>query len=139
MAELSITATDVTPVEIYEQWTGPAAEALDAGEVVRIDTTAGTVTPANASSTAEARAMGVAITTATNANDSVTVVKRGILDLGNALGDYDYDAAIYVADTDGYMGTTAGTTATKIIGRIVPAWGHTTADKLLHVDCPANE
>jgi len=137
MSDLTITATDVAPVEIFEQWTGPAIEAFSAGEMVRIDTGTGKVTPANATAAAEARTMGMAISTGDYIGDSVTVVKRGVIDVGDALDALDYDAAIYLSNTDGTLGTAAATTS-LIVGRVVPAWGSTTADKLLHLDVRAD-
>jgi len=133
MSDLTVTATDVAPVEVFEQWTGPAAETFDAGEMVRIDTSAGTVTPANATGGAEARTFGMVMNTADFIGDTVTVVKRGVVDVGDALDGLDWDAAVYLSNTDGGLGTAAGTT-TLIVGRVVPSWGATTADKLLHLD-----
>jgi len=137
MSDLTITATDVAPIEIYEQMTGPAEEALNAGEMVRLATGSGKITPGNATAAAEARVMGMAIKTADFANDSITVVKRGIIDVGDALDAMDYDDAVYLSNTDGTLGTAAATVST-IVGRVVPVWGSSTADKALFLDLPAN-
>ena len=132
MADLTLTVADVSPVEIFEQWTGPAAEAITKGEMVRLDTSSGKVTPANASDTAEYRTRGMALE-AVAAGQSVTVVKRGVMDIGDVLTALAYDQVLYLSANDGLIAT-AVTVETKIIGRIVPSWGATTADKLLHID-----
>jgi hypothetical protein len=137
MSDLTITGTDVAPVEIFEQWTAPAAETFSAGAMVRLDTSTGKVTGANATAAGEARTMGMAITEATYANETVTVVKRGIIDVGDALDSLDYDAAIYLSNTDVTLGDAAATVS-LVVGRVVPGWGYTTADKLLHLDVRAD-
>ncbi len=106
----------------------PADAAMSAGALVRIDTTTGKVTYANATSAAEARVAGILVNTADFAGASVTVLKRGILNVGEALASLDFDAALYVSNTDGHIGTAAGTTS-QCIGRVVPGWGYTTADQ----------
>ena len=130
---LSITAADMTPVEVFEQWTGPAAEVITAGQMVRLDTTSGKATLSNATTAAEARTRGMAITGAGVAGLTLTVVKRGVLDIGEAMAALDYDQAIYLDNTDGAVGTAAGTVS-LVVGRVVPAWGYSTADKLFHLD-----
>lgn len=134
MSDLSITAADVKAVKVWAQMTGPAEEAFSAGEAIRLNTSSGKLTPGNATSDAEARIIGVAIKTANVANEAVTIVKKGLLDVGNALTSVDYDAALYLSDTDGTIATGSSGTTTKVVGRCVPAWGYTTADKLLLVD-----
>lgn len=130
---LTITAANVAPVEVFEQWTGPAVEVITAGQMVRLDTATGKAALSNGTTAAEARVRGIAINGASVAGITVTVVKRGVVDLGDALGDLDFDAAVYLDNTDGALGTAAGSVST-VVGRVVPAWGYTTADKLLHVD-----
>lgn len=132
MADLTV--TEATPVKIIEQFTAAAGEAFALGEVVRLDTSTGYVTPANGTTAAEARAIGIALQEATVAGDTITVLVQGIVDLADALDALDYDDPVYVSDTDGALGG-ADTDATVdvIVGRVVPAFGHTTADKLLRV------
>lgn len=136
MADLSITAADVRIVRIIEMLPdGPANEALNAGEVVRIDTTTGKYTPANGTAAGEARPVGIAVTTATQAEDTISVMKQGILDVGDALDALAYDLALYNSDTDGAIGSAASdSTVDNIIGRVVAGWGDTAGDKLLLVD-----
>lgn len=134
MANLSITAADVTPVLVFEQLpAGPADEALNAGEAIKINTSTGKYTPGNGSGAAEARVIGVAVTSATYAGQAITVIKRGILDVGDALSGLAYDQVVYLSDTDGTLADSAGTVST-VVGRVVPGWGATTADKLLLVN-----
>ena len=120
-------------VESIQQMTLPAAEAITAGAPVRIDTSAGTFTNANGSSAAEARVWGVA-TSSVAARQPVTAIRRGVLD-GFDLSQA-YDATVYLSDTDGRLGDTAGTVST-VIGRVIPATAvplGTAFDKLLSVE-----
>lgn len=134
MADISITATDVKLVAAWKQRTGPTDEALDAGEAVRYNTSNGKFTPANGSSEAESRVVGVALNTVTTAGEvSPTVVLGGIVDVGDALDSMSYDDDVWLSDTDGALATTPGSVP-KRVGKVIPAWGATTADKLLLVE-----
>ena len=132
MTDISITATDVALIEAMEKKTAPAAEAITAGQIVRLDTSTGKFTPSNATTSGEGRAYGIAVTSAA-AGITLTAVKRGILDLGDALDDLDYDADVYLSDTDGVMADAAGSVE-KIVGVVDSMFGHTTADKALRID-----
>ena len=131
---LTISEGDVAVVEVVEQWTAPTDEAVTAGQVVRLNTQTGRATLANATTAAEANAWGIALTSANQSGITITALKRGVIDLGNALGSIDYGGTVYLDNTDGAMGSAAGSVS-KVIGRVVPAWGGgTVGDKLLHVD-----
>jgi hypothetical protein len=135
MADITITPADVRIVRIVEMLPdGPAGEALNAGEVVRFDTTTGYYTPSNGTSAGEARAVGVSVTTADYANATISVMKQGILDVGDALDALAYDLPIYNSDTDGGMANAADATTDVTIGRVVAGWADTAGDKLLLVD-----
>ncbi|MGP1664473.1 MAG: hypothetical protein ACTS5I_00870 [Rhodanobacter sp.] len=136
MADITITPADVRIVRIVEMLPdGPANEALGAGEVVRLDTTTGFYTPANGTAAGEARPVGIAVTTANYANATISVMKSGILDVGDALDALAYDLPLYNADTDGALGSAAGdATVDNIVGRVVAGWADTAGDKLLLVD-----
>lgn len=133
MANLALTtAARVRVVESFEQMTLPCAEAVIAGQAVRIDTTTGKFTLANGSSAGEARIYGIA-TQSQAAGLAVTAIRRGVLD-GYAITQA-YDAAIYLSDTDGMLADAAGTVST-VVGRVIPTFGvtlGTAADKLLLV------
>jgi len=134
MAVLSITATDVSPVRVWEQVTLPVGETIEAGEAVRLVTASGKATLANASSAAEGRLLGIALNSAV-VGQAVTVCKRGLVDLGDALTSETYDELILLSDTDGKMDDGAGSpTANYAVGRVFPSFGATTADKILFVD-----
>jgi hypothetical protein len=134
MANIAVaTAGRIHIVESIQQKTLPAAEAIVAGAPVRIDTSAGTFTNANGSSASEARVWGIA-TRSVSAGEAVTVVRRGTLD--GFTFSQAYDAAIYLSDTDGRLGDTAGTVST-VVGRVVPGTATpigTSYDKLLSVE-----
>ena len=133
MADLVITEADVAVVKAIEQFTLPSDEAFGAGEVIRLATATGKATPGNGSSAGEARVLGIAAKAAEFAGDVVTIIKKGILDLGDALDALAYDDDVFLSDTDGTLADTAGTVSV-VVGRVIPGWGATTADKLLLVD-----
>jgi hypothetical protein len=135
MADIALlTADRVEVVEMFEQFPGVAAEAIEAGAPVRFDTSSGKVTNANGTTAPEARIYGISLKSVP-AGMAVTVMVRGILD-GFALSGMAYDAPVYLSDTDGRLADAAGTVST-VVGRVVP--GHATtlgtaADKLLKVN-----
>lgn len=135
MTNLTITASAVAIVKEIESVTLPAGEAVTAGQAGRLIVASGLVGLGNATTKAEARIIGVAARSSRFVNEAVTFLKRGYLDLGSALDAIALDAAIYLSDTDGTLADAPGTIALPI-GRVVPAFGQTTADKLLYVDIP---
>jgi hypothetical protein len=133
MANLTVVAADVRPVSVIEQFTGPAAEAILPGHYVRFNVTTGRIEKGNGTTAAEARKGGIALTEATQAGDTLTAVRKGILDMGDALDALTYDDDVFLSDTDATLADTAGTVST-IVGTVVPGNGSTTPDKLLRVD-----
>lgn len=137
MANLTITAADVAPVRVDQdgQFTGPAGAAITAGQVVRLDATSAKWVLASAvTGGADIGSIkGVAVNSANAANITITVVRKGLVDLGDALDGLNFDAAVYLSDTEGTLADSAGTVST-VIGRVAPGFGATTPDKLLYVD-----
>ena len=129
MATLTISA--IRPVVVLDQFTGPAVEAITAGQWVRLDPSTGKVALGNATTLAGAAPGGMALGAAA-AGQVVTVVRAGIVDIGDALSG-NYGADVYLSDTDGVLADATGT-KTKVVGRIEPGWANTTADKLLRID-----
>jgi hypothetical protein len=128
------TANKVEVVESIMQHTAPAAEAIVAGAPVRLDTSNGKFTNSNGTTAAEARVYGIATKTVA-ANEPLTAIRRGKMD-GFDFTSQAYDAAIYVADTDGRLGDAAGTVST-VAGRVISAWSQrlgTAADKILSIE-----
>lgn len=133
MADLTIDATKVAPVQVIEQLTGPASVAIEKGELVRYDTTTGKFVKAKATTAPNARACGMAITKAAAAGQTITVVRKGVLNVGDALSALAFDASVYLSDTDALSADAAGTVS-KILGTVVPGWGATAGDRLLRID-----
>jgi hypothetical protein len=128
-----VTADRVRIVESIIQLTLPAAEAITAGQIVRIDTTTGRFTLANGTTAAEARVYGVAVRSVP-AGMAVTAMRKGVLDGWNITG--AYDDPVYAGNADGTLDTAAGTVST-VVGRVIPATSNTTGtalDKLIFVD-----
>jgi len=134
MADLTIVASEVSPVLPLEKLTGPCGEAIDAGEMVRLDTTTGYFTLANASTAAEGRVVGMAINSGV-AGETITVLKRGLVDVGDALDAETLDEELLLSNTDGKIDDGAGTpTGSYPVGRVWPAHGAVSVDKVLFVD-----
>lgn len=100
-------------------------------EAVRFDAS-GNVTPANGTTAPEALFEGLAVNASDRVGQAITVIRDGIVDIGEALLGLAPGAAIYLSDTDGTLGTTAGTVST-IVGRVEPGWGGLTSDLLLRI------
>lgn len=142
MADLSVTPADVAPVKIVQQFTAPAAEDIDAGQPVRLDTTSAHWTLANGTTAPEARVKGLAMRSVL-AGGELTALQKGIMSLGAALDALAPDAPVYLSDTDGTLAT-ADTDATVdvIVGRVVPGFSGlattglptTGGDRLLEID-----
>lgn len=132
MANIALTTADrVRVVESIEQMTLVAAEAITAGMPVRIDT-AGKFTAANDTTTTENRIYGIATETKA-AGLAVTAIRRGVMD--GWTFSQAFDAIIYLSDTDGRLGDTAGTVST-IVGRVIPGTATTLGtayDKMLEI------
>ena len=133
--EIALTTADrVEIVESIIQMTLPAAEAIAAGDAVRLDVTNGKFTKANGTTAAEARIWGIATRTVP-AGGAVTAIRKGAMD-GWALTALAYDANIFLSDTDGRLSTVAGTVST-VLGRVIPGTSTTLGvafDKILSVE-----
>ena len=134
MADIALlTADRIEVVESFVQATLPAAEAIEAGAAVRIDT-AGKFTGANGTDATEAAIYGIA-TKSVPAGMAVTAIRRGVLD-GFDVSGLAYWAPVYLSDTDATLGDGAGTVSV-VVGRVMPAHATTlgtAADKLLFVN-----
>lgn len=132
---LTIAGTAVAPVKIIDQFTAPAGEAIDAGEVVRLDPENGKLMLAGGTTVpGKSGLIGVAIGSANVANIAVTAVSKGLIDLGTALAGISFGGSIYLDNTAGAMGTAAGSVA-LVIGDVVPGFAAgTAADRLLRLD-----
>lgn len=133
MSLLTIVATDVKVVSVVEQISAGAGVAIDAGVAVKFNLTSGLVDKSNATTSALARCVGIAVTSTSRQPQAPTIVRKGILDVGEALAALNYGVEVYLSDTDGRLDTAAGTVS-KVIGTVVPGYGSTTPDKLLRVD-----
>lgn len=134
MADLTIVAADVAAVQVIEQGTGPAHEVITAGQALYYVAATGKMGLADEDVAAPVnRPAGVTIIGANQANITVTFVKKGLLDLGDALDGMDFDDIVYLSATAGSLAD-ADPANTVVVGRVVPGWGYPTADKLLRVD-----
>lgn len=136
MADLTVDAGAVALAKASDvgvvKFTGPAAEAVVAGEYCRFDGTTGQITKGNATNATEASFGGIALNGGT-AGVTVTIVHQGPVDLGkDALSALNFGVPVYLSDTDGKLADAAGTVS-KVIGAVLPIWGNTTPDRVLYV------
>jgi hypothetical protein len=133
--ELSITSADVHLVRATDNeiFTAPMGEAGTGGQYFRHNTTTGKLEKGNATSSTELGGLyGVLIDDAGVGMPGTIALPGAIIDLGDALSAAAYDAPIYASDTDATLATSAGT-VTRVVGRVLAAFGATTADKLMRV------
>ncbi|MBP6471232.1 MAG: hypothetical protein KBE23_06545 [Chloroflexi bacterium] len=132
MTDLVIDYTLVREIEVIEQFTGPADETVDPGQYARLAPATGKLTKGNATTAAEVGAgEGICITRQVN---TITVLKKGILWLGDGVLDaLNFGATLYLSNTDGVLADTAGTVS-KVVGTVVPLYGHSTFKKALRVN-----
>lgn len=135
MANIALTtASRVEIVQSIEQLTAPCAESITPGAPVRFDTTAGTFTNSNGTTTGEADVYGIATGDKIKAaGETITAVAKGILD-GFVLAG-NFSSKVYLSDTDGRLADAAGTVST-VVGQVVPGTATTRGvayDKLLRV------
>ena len=128
----TLTVSYCRPVQIVDQMTAPAVEAITVGQWVRIDASTGKAALGNATTEAEAAPGGIALHAAA-AGEAVTFVRQGIVDLGEAVAGMNYGALVYLSDTDGTLADATGTT-TKVVGQVTSGFAATTADKLLRIE-----
>ena len=121
MADLVIDYTKVREIEVIEQFTGPADEAIEPGAYARLAPASGKLTNGNATTAAEVGSgEGIVITRQVN---TITILKKGIVWLGDALDGLAFGATVYLSDTDGALADAAGTVS-KAVGTVVPLFGH---------------
>lgn len=135
MTDLSITASAVALVESPRQpRTFPAGVAITAGMVVRLNSS-GAVVGADGGAAGTTDIIGVAVTGGAIGQGITVAQADAIIDVGNALSALAIGALVYVSDTGtnvGVMGDVAGTSS-RTVGRVIPAFGATTADKLIRI------
>lgn len=136
MADLALVTADTLHIVgiPIEQHTAPAGVAIAAGQVVRLDATTGLWALSDANNAADVSVSYIAAKTAA-AGVGLTAIKRGVLD-GFDLSGSSFGDLIYISDTAGALGTTAGSTS-RVAGDVIS--GHsqrlgTAPDKLLRVD-----
>lgn len=106
------------------------------GKYLRVDGTTGKAMLGNATSAGEVGGLrGIALSDQKYVGDSVTLLRHGLMDFGDALDGMDYGATIYVSDTDGTLADAAGTVTTATAGKVWPVFEHDgTVKKLAYID-----
>jgi hypothetical protein len=137
MANIAKLATGVRPAGIQpdaDQLALPADEAIEAGDVVRIEPTSRRFTKGNTTAAAEARIFGVAASTVV-AGQAVTAIRRGKM-AGFDLSGATAGADVHLSRTDGGLDDATDATAgavNVVVGKAIPVAG-TSGDKILLVE-----
>jgi len=137
MADLAApVAGDIQPVRWgpNAQITAPAGAAILPGQPVYQDAN-GKFQLADASAAGtlgKPGQRGIAISKASEANITITVVTDGLIDMGDMFTATAIGAAVYASNTTGVLADAAGDNV-WIVGYVQAAFGNTTPDKLLNV------
>jgi hypothetical protein len=132
MAAFSPTTGAIALVDAIEKITAPAGEAIVAGQFCRIGASDGKAYVGNGTTASEALVGGIAVISGTS-GQSVTMIRKGLIDFGDVFTSTNFLTSVYVSNTDGKLSSSAGTVSV-LAGWVDPAWGYTTADKLLRVN-----
>lgn len=132
MTALTITAANVRAVTIIDQSTAPANVALTRGQVVRIGT-GGKWVLANATDAANLGSRRGIVLKDVGADETVTVLHKGTIDLNPSLDALAIGASVFVSDTSGALDDAAGTVS-SVAGTVVAGWAETSVAKLLRID-----
>lgn len=121
MAALTVNERAVKLVRVDES-IAPArsAQAVNAGQVVSANA-AGEYAPGGAE--------GLCLTTVLEGKAAVSVLKKGIVELGEGVQALDFGASVFAA-ADGSLDDATGTA----IGTVIPGYGHEPPKKLVRVD-----
>lgn len=129
-ADLVISSARV--VDSFIERSAPGDEVFGL-EAVKYVPASGMFSPANGSGAAEARMFGFAVNACDRIGVTVRVIRKGIIDVGEALALLDFDAPVYLSDTDGTLADTAGSVSV-VVGRVIALWTQSGADKALFID-----
>lgn len=134
MAAIAKLSSGVRPADIPErQLTTQLAETCAQGDVVRLDTTNGTFTGANGTTTGEADAPLYILLEGGIAGEYRTGVSRGKI-AGFNVSALNFGASVFLSDTDKTLADVAGTVST-VVGQVIPATGNAAQpfDKIIEV------
>lgn len=132
MAVVTVTAARVRPVAIIHEETKPAAVTITRGQIVTQDAN-GKWVLALATTIANAGTIrGIALKDVI-AGQSLTVLRMGLIDIGDGMTALAFNATLFLSDTSGAIDTAAGT-GSYILGYVDSAWAATAADKLMFVN-----
>lgn len=132
MTALTITAANVRAVTIIDQSTAPANVALTRGQVVRMGS-GGKWVLANATDAANLGSRRGLVLKDVGADETVTVLHKGTIDLNPSLDALAIGASVFVSDTSGALDDAAGTVS-SVAGTVVAGWAETSVAKLLRID-----
>lgn len=139
MAALTVTEVrlvDGTPLSTH---TTRASEAISQGAIIRIDGATGKWVLANGDNAAGAGNNRYIASKTVAAEETLTGYRDCLVDLGKtALNGLNFDVPLYLSDTVAavkglWTATALESTATVIVGYIVPVWSGQTVNRLVRV------
>jgi hypothetical protein len=134
MANLTVIASEVSLVrnDPDDQHTLPANVAMDKGTHVKIDGTTGNWVKAVDTDIGVAQTY-ITIESAIAAGYSVTAIRKGLIDLGDALSGLAYGARVWASATAGVLAD-AATAANAQVGTVFAVTSERPYAKILQVD-----
>jgi hypothetical protein len=123
MAKLTFDYFEV--MEVWESINAIGGEDIATGrrgKYMRIDATSGKAVYGNGTTSGEVGVLrGLAMNNQKHLGDAVTLLRYGLVDIGNELDSLDYGASVYVDDDDGALGSAgADSTTTSVAGKVYP-------------------
>ena len=132
MALITVTAARVRVVEVIQAQNKPAAATITRGQICYVDTNGKWALSLTTTLAAAGNIRGWALKDVF-ANEPLTCLQIGILDIGDGLTAVAIGAPIYGNDGAGTIGDAIGT-ATVINGYVTSGWAATAVDKLVRVN-----
>jgi hypothetical protein len=130
MSDITAVSTIRLVEAVEEPRTIPAAEAIAVGAVIGINSD-GKAVNARAT-TGPILPHGMALNAAAAAGMPVSIIRDGLVDVGNILTGLAYGALVYASDTAGRLAD-GSVNSLAAIAEVVPVFSSSVADKLLRV------
>jgi len=131
MADIVIDKSEVSAAYVVEQFTGTAGQDILPGQVVYPHPGTGFWMLAMATN-GNHQFLGIALSDSKKTGGAITVITKGIVDLGNSLDALGFDNSLYLSDTPGAISDTEGTNAYKL-GDVFPGFQDEVPRKLMRV------
>lgn len=136
MAALAPVPLNCAPVRFdsADHESRPAAEEIDAGEIIREDATTGKWVLAAGDTSGNAGVTRFVAGRSVAAGEALTGFRRCLYEFGDVFSAANVGAPIYLANTPGKISLVAGdSTTTTIVGYVASAFASSTVDKIARI------